>query len=67
VVKIQVTVEVEEGISLQELKEWVVAEDGILSGATDAISIENVGAGDILTHLLTSGIQWEITDQEVTE
>jgi hypothetical protein len=62
-VRIRVTIEVENRITIQELKEWVVAEDS----DDTPIAIENVSAEDILRLLLQSAVEYQVVEEEMTE
>jgi hypothetical protein len=66
-VKIVLEIEVEDGFDIQNLKEWVAAEDEIASGKGQGIAAENVQPMDIFDCLMTSAIDYKVTKQEITE
>jgi hypothetical protein len=66
-VRIKLTIEVEDGFTIEDLKEWVAAEDEIASGKGQGIAAVFVKPSDIYEHLLQSGFEFKVTEEEMTE
>jgi hypothetical protein len=66
-VRITVTVIVEDGITVEDLKQWVVDEDAAMAGRENAIALENVKPSNVLQELFEGSIEFEVVDESMEE
>jgi hypothetical protein len=65
-VKINIEIEVEDGFTIDELKQWVVEEDKIVSLNGDGIDLKYVNAGHVFLQLVSAqgGIIYKVNKAE---